>query len=139
MKTSVAIFRVIATVYGAYLLIVSTYFLVSQLRYPSPAATTALDIAAIAGYVFLVLPYRKVDSSTLKAIIFTILSIQLIWTVYSDIHHSIIYYSSDGGWKMVVGLAIGLVILLGNLWAFYAITSKSSGQQNATPGFPIER
>lgn len=139
MKPHVTILRVIATIYGAYLLVTSIYFLTTQAHIPLRLGRTVLDVVAILGYAFLLLPYRKVSSGALRITISIILSVQVIWVVYGDIHRSIVYLSSQGGWEFLAGLAIGLAILVGNLWAFFEITRKSAGQRNATPEPQIEQ
>ena len=102
-----------------------------------PIQSLLVDLLYVIFYGSLLLPYRKISSNRVRIFIFGLLSIQALWVLYVSIHNSIINYGRDDSWKLILGLLFMLLIVFGNLWAYFLITNKFSlrNQDAAKPSY----
>ena len=102
-----------------------------------PIQSLLVDLLYVIFYGSLLLPYRKISSNRVRIFIFGLLSIQALWVLYVSIHNSIINYGRDDSWKLIIGLLFMLLIVFGNLWAYFLITNKFSlrNQDAAKPSY----
>lgn len=124
MKLVIIIVRVLAIIYAVGWIMLAAVGLFGMRSYELAASTVTFGTFWTLGYVFVLLPYRKVRFDKIGWIVSFFLCLQALWPLFITIYGSIARYKSEGDWMFTTWFAVGVLLSLANLWAFREITRR---------------